>query len=274
MAPRTPDRRGRIGGGSLERLFKYLGSLTVTQGAGAGGPLTLLRWQRRFLRGFRGADGDVALTIARGAGKTTLLAAVSCAYLAGPLRQPRGEVVLVASSSLNQARIAGEHARAFLEHRAQVAEWRVLDTQQFFAITAPRHGRSAALHRQRPQARAWAGAGAGARRRTGPVAAHHLGGDAGCAHDIDGEDSRLAAGGDRDPAGRDRSLVRPDARRRRGLRSGARGPTDRSAVPGDDVAPGESIPADHAGPVRDASAPKPPRRSATRTSSRRSGRCG
>ena len=133
MAPRAPDRRGSIGGGSLERLFKYLGSLTVTQGAGAGDPLRLLRWQRRFLRGFQGADGDVALTIARGAGKTTLLAAVSCAYLAGPLRQPRGEVVLVASS-LNQARIAGEHARAFLNIEAG-AEWRVLDTQQFFAIT-------------------------------------------------------------------------------------------------------------------------------------------
>ena len=42
--------------------------------------------------------------------------------------------MVIVASSLNQARIAGEHARAFLGIEAG-ATWRILYTQQFFAIT-------------------------------------------------------------------------------------------------------------------------------------------
>ena len=133
---RDPDGsrgiRTNSGRASFERLTAYLDGLTVSQGAGAGDPLRLLPWQRRFLRGFLAADGDVALTIARGGGKTTLLAAVGCAFVSGPLRQPRGEVVLCASS-LNQARIAFDHALAFLD-ATPGAEWRIQNTQQFAVL--------------------------------------------------------------------------------------------------------------------------------------------
>ncbi len=52
--------------------------------------------------------------MARANGKTTLSAAIAAAGFLGPLSQPRGQVIFVASS-LNQARIGFTHALAFLK---------------------------------------------------------------------------------------------------------------------------------------------------------------
>ena len=94
-------------------LSAYIRSLTVTQGAGTGEPFRLLPWQSRFLRRAFAVEGDSALSIARGNGKSTLVAAIACAVVDGPLRQPRSEVVCVASS-FAQGRVIFEHVRAFL----------------------------------------------------------------------------------------------------------------------------------------------------------------
>ena len=101
-----------------ESLKTYVTSLTISQGIGVGASFKLLPWQARFLRGAFGpqAHFDAALSIARGNGKSTLVAAIACAAVDGPLRQPRGEVVVVASS-FGQARIVFEHVLAFLGAR-------------------------------------------------------------------------------------------------------------------------------------------------------------
>ena len=72
--------------------------------------------------------------MARGNGKTTLLAGVAAAFIDGPLRQPRGDVV-IAASSFGQARISFEHVRAFIGDRLAIRnQWRVWDTTQQAAI--------------------------------------------------------------------------------------------------------------------------------------------
>ena len=69
-----------------DALARYIEGLTVTQGAGLGGPFRLLPWQLKFLRGLARTDGYAALTIGRGNGKTALLAALALAHLDGRAR--------------------------------------------------------------------------------------------------------------------------------------------------------------------------------------------
>ena len=114
----------------MRALIRYLESLTISQGEGAGGPFPIFPWERRFLRGAFAVDDDAALSVARGNGKTTLLAGVACAFVDGPLRQPRADVV-IAASSFGQARISFDHCRAFLgEKLDDKRAWRVLDSTQ------------------------------------------------------------------------------------------------------------------------------------------------
>ena len=96
-------------------LTTYISSLKVTQGPLAGELFRVLPWQKGFIRGAFSTEGEAALSIARGNGKSTLCGAVACAAIdpAGPLHQPRAEVVLVAAS-LSQARIVFEHCLHFL----------------------------------------------------------------------------------------------------------------------------------------------------------------
>ena len=112
-------------------LVDYISALTITQGAGAGQPIRLLPWQRRFLRGAFAVDGDAALSISRGSGKTTLVSAIACAAVDGPLRQPRAEVVCVASS-FAQGKLIFEHVIAFLNELGRDLSdrklWRVQDS--------------------------------------------------------------------------------------------------------------------------------------------------
>ena len=113
-------------------LTDYIETLTITQGAGAGSRIRLLPWQRRFLRGAFAVEGDAALSVARGNGKSTLVAAIACAVVDGPLRQPRAEVVCVASS-FTQGKIIFEHVVGFLDALGRpLADrrlWRIQDSQ-------------------------------------------------------------------------------------------------------------------------------------------------
>lgn len=106
--------------GLAGEVIELLERLPVTQGRHAGERLTVLPWQRRLIRGIIGAKTS-AVSVARGNGKTTICAGLAVAALVGPLRERRGETVVVASS-FAQARITFEHIVAFLrpllnEHR-------------------------------------------------------------------------------------------------------------------------------------------------------------
>ena len=93
----------------------YIEGLEVGQGRHAGKPLRLLGWQRRFLAGAFGNEGDAALSMARGNGKTTFTAAIACSAVdvGGPLVEPMGECLLVASS-FDQGLIAFRHILHFM----------------------------------------------------------------------------------------------------------------------------------------------------------------
>ena len=122
----------------MRSLIRYLESLTVTQGEGAGEPIRLLPWQRRFVRGAFAIEGDSALSVGRGNGKTTLVSGIAAAALDGPLAQARADTVVVASS-FQQARIAYEHTVAFLAARGHDvtdrARWRAQDSANLAALT-------------------------------------------------------------------------------------------------------------------------------------------
>ncbi len=107
-------------------LTSYLETLTVTQGPCAGEPFTVLPWEKRFIYGAFGADGEAALSVGRGNGKSALCAAIACAAIdpSGPLHEPRSEVVLVAAS-LNQCRIIFEDALAFISAKYDIADRKV-----------------------------------------------------------------------------------------------------------------------------------------------------
>ena len=113
----------------IAALERYLEGLTVTQGAGAGSALALMPWQRRFLRGTFSQPGDGKLSIARGAGKSAFTSAIACAALDGPLMEPRGEVLIVASS-FDQALINFRHVKGFMAPKleSEPRRWRIQDS--------------------------------------------------------------------------------------------------------------------------------------------------
>ena len=111
------------------RVLAGIAKLPITQGAGAGKPFEVLPWERRFVKGvLKPGVSTAALTVARGAGKSTVCAALAVAALAGPLRKPRGEVIVIASS-LAQGGIVFGHAKAFLAGALarEPKRWRVRD---------------------------------------------------------------------------------------------------------------------------------------------------
>ena len=101
---------------SLQLLVgRYISSLRLGQGRRAGERFELLHWQRKFLHGAFGQDGDGALTMGRGGGKTTFVAAIACAAVDvdGPLVEPMAETLVVASS-FEQGLISFRHLLHFL----------------------------------------------------------------------------------------------------------------------------------------------------------------
>ena len=114
----------------MQAAVEYLEALKVTQGRHAGERLTVLPWQRSFLAMAFGSPGDAALSLARANGKSTFVAALAAAFVDGPLRQPRAEVVIVASSFL-QARIVFDHLLGFMGERINDRKvWRLWDSTQ------------------------------------------------------------------------------------------------------------------------------------------------
>ena len=115
-------------------LTKYIEGLTLTHGAKAGQPFRLLQWQRQFVKGLvKRAAYHAALSVPRGPGKTTLLAAVASAAIDGPLRVPRSEVVVVASS-FEQAQILFRDMLAFVNLDAHDKDWRLHHSAQRAAL--------------------------------------------------------------------------------------------------------------------------------------------
>ena len=106
--------------------------LRMTEGPAAGETMVLMPWQCRWIRGaLRPGVQTAALTMARGGAKTTTTAALALAALmpGGPLAQPRGETLIIASS-FAQGKIAFEHCLAFLEPALEnePRAWRVEDS--------------------------------------------------------------------------------------------------------------------------------------------------
>ena len=76
----------------MQAALRYLEALKVTQGRHVGECLTVLPWQRSFLRMAFGDPGDAALSLARANGKSTFVAALGCClrgWTADGSREPR-----------------------------------------------------------------------------------------------------------------------------------------------------------------------------------------
>ena len=65
------------------QLIDYIEGLQLTQGRFAGQPFKLHGWEKRFIRGAFGTDGDAAL-----------IAGICCAALNGPLVTPHAQTVV------------------------------------------------------------------------------------------------------------------------------------------------------------------------------------
>ena len=121
---------------TAKAIIDYLETLQVTQGRLAGDSLTVLPWQRRFIRGaWKPNVQNAALTIARGNGKSTLCAGIGSCSINGSLAVPRGETLIVAAS-FEQARIIFDHLRDFLgDVLDDKKRFRVWDTSSVARIT-------------------------------------------------------------------------------------------------------------------------------------------
>lgn len=125
------------------RLIRYIEGLTLTQGRFAGQAFELHRWQKRFLRGMMGTDGDCALSVARGGGKSTLIAGIGCAALNGPLLEENAEIV-VCASSFDQGKIIFRQVLAFMQEKitADSKRWRLQDSTNRAILTDRETGAS------------------------------------------------------------------------------------------------------------------------------------
>ena len=115
-------------------IIRLLEQLPITQGGRVGERLTVLPWQRRLVRGVV-CNRTAAISVARGCGKSTICAGLAVAALVGPLRQRRGEVIVVASSHA-QARVIFEHVLAFLAGLIEKhpRRFRIADSQNVASI--------------------------------------------------------------------------------------------------------------------------------------------
>ena len=123
----------------MSELVRFVEALPISQGAGAGELFRVMPWQRRFLRRLELERGDLALSMGRGGGKTTFAAAIGCAALWGPLAQPRGETVIVASA-FAQARVSFEHLVEMLP--ADREPFRIWNSQNAARVIHRRTGAS------------------------------------------------------------------------------------------------------------------------------------
>lgn len=123
-----------------ERIIDFMQSLEVMQGPLRGRNFEVLPYQRRVIEalyGKRDAD-DGALSLARANGKTTFSSYLAAAFIHpdGPLHEPRGEVVTIASSFM-QARIGFGATLAALQPTIDRSrrDWKVEDSSNRASIT-------------------------------------------------------------------------------------------------------------------------------------------
>lgn len=114
------------------RLIAYLETLTLAGGDHDGELLTVLPWERRFVRGAFRTGRHAAISVARGNGKSAIVAGLAAAVVDpdGPLHGRRREVVAVASS-FDQGKIIFEDVQAFLREKHDLSDrktWRVQDS--------------------------------------------------------------------------------------------------------------------------------------------------
>ena len=174
-------------------LARYIGGLTVTQGAGAGEPFRVLPWQRRFLDGFARTDGDVSLSISRGAGKSTLIAGLACATVDGPLdaasRRDGDRRVELHSGAESSTSTCSPSCASSGTTWTTARAWRLQDSSERRDGRVPADGGAGAVLSAADPARAHGLAPAlVVADEPSAVAGHDFGADARRPGDIDGQD--------------------------------------------------------------------------------------
>jgi len=118
---RTPKGKERA-----EKVIKFIETLTVPSGTGAGKRFKLDKWQKDFIRDIyephrimpdgsqRRAVRRAILSIARKNGKTALIAAIALAHLVGPVAEVHGEIYSAANDR-DQASIVFKFAKQIVE---------------------------------------------------------------------------------------------------------------------------------------------------------------
>ena len=104
-------------------IIRYLQGLTLSGGDHDGGRFKVLAWERRFILGAFGADGDSALSVGRGNGKSCLVSGLACCVVdpSGPLHGNRRHVDVFASS-FGQSLTIFEDALRFLGDRHELGD--------------------------------------------------------------------------------------------------------------------------------------------------------
>ncbi len=115
------------------RIIAYLETLTLVGGDCDGELMTVLPWEKRFIRGAFGQPRNAALSVGRGNGKSALVAGIACAVVDpdGPLHGRRREVVC-AASSFTQGKIIFEDVLAMMREKhgdMRRKDWRIQDSQ-------------------------------------------------------------------------------------------------------------------------------------------------
>jgi phage terminase large subunit-like protein len=121
-----PVKRTPKGRQTAEAVIKFIETLTVPSGTGAGHPFNLDKWQKAFIRDIyepqrilrdgsqRRAVRRAILSMARKNGKTALIAALALAHLVGPVAEVHGEIYSAANDR-DQASIVFKFAKQIVE---------------------------------------------------------------------------------------------------------------------------------------------------------------
>lgn len=118
------------------QVISFLEALPIVAGIKAGEHMSLLDFQKQFVRAVYGPQDDAGrrivrlamLSIARGNGKSALLAGLGLAHLLGPMSEPHGEVY-AAALDREQAGILYKMTRAYIEAlpwmaaRVNIRDW-------------------------------------------------------------------------------------------------------------------------------------------------------
>ena len=134
--------------------------MTLTGGDLDGQPFTVWPWEKRFILGTFGQEGNAALSVGRGNGKSGFCAALAAAVVCpgAPLHGTKREVICVASS-FGQARIIFEdvldYATGLGHDLDDRSLWRRQDSANMATLEYRPSGARVRCMRLRSQARSW-----------------------------------------------------------------------------------------------------------------------